>query len=203
MPSYSLEEEYMKRGFYKIAGVDECSRGSLIGPVYAGAVILNEDMVNTFTKILDDSKKLSANKRRDLAALITATCEWAIGEASAEEVDKLNILNATQVAMFRAIDKLSNVDFLLIDGNMKFDDMFNNYLSVVKGDAKSISIAAASIVAKEHQCNMMVEFDKQYPGYGLSQNKGYGTKKHKEAIAQLGPCPIHRKTFKGVQEYEC
>ncbi len=201
MPNYEIEYELTSKCYQHIVGVDECSRGSLIGSVYAGAVILNRTMVNVFSTLLDDSKKLSPTKRHDLSYIVKATCTWAIGEASAEEIDKLNILNATQLAMYRAVEKLPHVDYILIDGNMKFDDMFDNYESIVKGDAKCLSISAASIVAKEYQCNIMLELDKQYPGYDLAHCKGYGTKKHKEAIAKLGPCPLHRKTFGGVKEY--
>lgn len=202
MPDFRYEEELIHRGYTQIAGVDECSRGSLIGPVYAGAVILAPDMVDFFGDYVRDSKKLSEKKRNGICDIITSSCAWAIGEASSTEIDDLNILQATKLAMYRAVTKLPATDFLLIDGNMSFQDVFDiPYESIVKGDDKSLSVAAASIVAKTYQVAQMKWFDRMYPGYGLAQNKGYGTKKHIDAIAKLGPCEIHRKSFNRVREY--
>lgn len=200
MPNFTFEEELLDKGYLNIAGADETSRGVLIGPVFAGAVILSQDLVPLFSTILDDSKKLSEKKRREYSDLIKASCKWAIGEASTQEVDDLNILEATKLAMFRAWSQLKDVDYLLIDGNMTFAiDM--PYKSIVKGDSKSLSIAAASIIAKDYQCAYMYELDKLYPLYQLANCKGYGTVQHCKAIEKYGPCPEHRQTFKRVREF--
>jgi ribonuclease HII len=202
MPDFRYEEELKARGYLHIAGIDECSRGSLIGPVYAGAVILAPDMIDFFGDYVKDSKKMSEKKRNEICDIITSSCIWAIGEASNVEIDSFNILEATKLAMFRAVKELPTADFLLIDGNMKFNHIFETpYESIVKGDDKSLSIAAGSIVAKTYQVSQMKFFDRMYPGYGLSSNKGYGTKQHIEAIEKLGPCDLHRKSFGRVREY--
>lgn len=202
MPDFSYEQELIHRGYRNVVGIDETSRGSLIGPVYAGAVVLAPDMIDFFADYVKDSKKMSEKKRNEICDIITSSSLWSIGEASSQEIDELNILQATKLAMYRAVNTLSKADFLLIDGNMTFEDVFDlPYTSIVKGDDKSLSIAAASIVAKTYQVSQMKWFDRMYPGYGLAQNKGYGTKKHIEAIEKLGPCEIHRKTFGRVREY--
>lgn len=202
MPDYRYEQELIHRGYSQVAGVDECSRGSLIGPVYAGAVILAPDMIDFFSDYVKDSKKMSEKKRREICDIIKSSCKCAVGEASSQEIDDMNILRATKLAMYRAINQLPTTDFLLIDGNMSFEDVFDlPYTSIVKGDDKSLSIAAGSILAKTYQVEQMKLFDQKYPGYGLAQNKGYGTKKHIEAIEKLGPCEIHRKSFNRVREY--
>ena len=202
MPDFSLETVLKEKGYFNIAGSDETSRGSLIGSVFAGAVIITEDLLDVFEKTLNDSKKLSEKKRRELSDLIKATCSWSIGTASVEEIDEINILNATKLAMSRAIDQLAVVDYVLVDGNMHMGDILDiPYESIVKGDVKCLSIAAASIIAKEAQCQYMYDLDKIYPQYGLAKHKGYGTAFHLKAIAEYGPCDIHRKTFGGVREF--
>ncbi len=202
MPDFTFEQDLLDKGYRNVAGIDECSRGSLIGPVYACAVVMDLDLIDLFKEHVNDSKKLTEKKRGAMNDLITTSCKWSIGESSSSEIDVFNILNATKLAMQRAVAGLNDVDFLLIDGNMKFDDIFDiPYQSIVKGDAKCLSIASASIVAKTYQCSQMRWFDRMYPGYGLASNKGYGTKKHCKAIEELGPCEIHRKTFKRVREY--
>lgn len=202
MPNFNLEIELKDKGYLNIAGCDETSRGSLIGSVFAGAVILSEDLLDVFEKNLNDSKKLSEKKRRELSDLIKATCKWAIGSASSLEIEELNILNATKLAMSRAINQLDNVDYALVDGNMSMSDVLDiSYESIIKGDAKCLSIAAASIIAKEAQCQYMYDLDKIYPQYSLAKHKGYGTVLHREAIIKYGPCDLHRKTFGGVREF--
>ena len=202
MPDFSYEQGLESKGYLHVAGLDETSRGSLIGPVYAGAVILAPDMIEFFGEYVKDSKKLSEKKRNGICDIITSSCAWSIGEASHEEIDAFNILEATKLAMFRAVKALPSADFLLIDGNMKFENIFDvPYESIVKGDDKSLSVAAASIVAKTYQVAQMKLFDRLFPGYGLSKNKGYGTKQHIEAIRELGPCELHRKSFRRVNEY--
>jgi len=202
MPNFDLEIELKDKGYLNIVGCDETSRGSLIGAVFAGAVVIPDDMVQVFEGILDDSKKLSEKKRVEFNHLIKATCSWSIGVASVWEIDDINILNATKLAMSRAISQLTSVDYVLVDGNMFMDDVLSvPYKSIVKGDSKCLSISAASIIAKEAQCQYMYDLDKLYPQYGLAKNKGYGTAMHLKAIAEYGPCDLHRKTFGGVREF--
>lgn len=201
-PNFEYERNLINKGFLNVAATDEVNRGGLAGSVFAGAVIIPVDMVQVFEGVLNDSKKLSEKKRRELSDLIKATCSWSIGTASVEEIDEINILNATKLAMSRAIDQLGVVDYVLVDGNMHMGDILDiPYESIVKGDAKCLSIAAASIIAKEAQCQYMYDLDKIYPQYGLAKHKGYGTAFHLKAIAEYGPCDIHRKTFGGVREF--
>lgn len=203
MPDYELELELLDKGYTIISGMDECSRGSLFGPVYAAAVVLPEDTVKILQRFIKDSKKLTAKKRKELSDLIKRMGYWSIGEASNKEIDDFNILEATKMAMTRALASISlPVDFVLIDGSMSFEEYFDiPYTSLIKGDDRSVSVAAASIVAKEYQCEQMLAYHAKYPYYDLNNNKGYGTKKHIEAIEKYGPCDLHRKTFKRVMEY--
>ncbi len=180
---------------YKIeAGCDEAGRGCLAGPVVASAVVLD---YNNDIEALNDSKKLSEKKRNTLAIEIKgkAIC-YGIGIVSPQEIDEINILNASFLAMHRAIDELSkSPEFLLIDGN-RFNPYPNiKHECVIKGDAKIKAIAAASILAKTHRDFLMAEYDKQYPGYGWQKNAGYPTKQHREAIKEIGVTPLHRKSF--------
>ena len=177
----------------KVAGVDEVGRGSLIGPVYAAAVILNK---NINKKILRDSKILPRNRREILATYIKKNSIWAVGKASAKEIEKINILNASLLAMKRAIKNLKRKpELVLIDGN-KLPDMKNyNLRSVIKGDRKIASISAASIIAKVSRDKMIIKLGKKFKGYNWCQNFGYGTRQHLKAIKRLGISPHHRKTF--------
>ena len=176
-----------------IAGVDEVGRGSLVGPVYAAAVILKSS-INT--KLLKDSKSISSAKRKVLFEHIKKNSIWAIGKASLKEIEKLNILNASLLAMKRAIKKLKKKpSHVLIDGN-KLPDMKNyNLRSVIKGDQKIASISAASIIAKVSRDKMIIKLGKKFKGYNWCQNFGYGTRQHLKAIKRLGISPHHRKTF--------
>ena len=179
-----------------IAGVDEVGRGSLIGPVYAAAVILNK---NINVKILKDSKTLKKNEREILSDYIKKNSIWAIAKASKNEIEKLNILQASLLAMKRAIKKLKKKPSLvLIDGN-KIPEM-NNYKikAVIKGDTKIPAISAASIIAKVARDNFIVSLSKKNKGYHWNKNFGYGTKEHLAAIKKLGVSPHHRKTFMPV-----
>ena len=189
-----LEDEKHAAGFKYIAGVDEAGRGPLAGPVYAAAVILPE---NTYIEGINDSKKLSAAKREKLYdEIIEKAAAYHISAVDEEVIDEINILNATFEAMKNAVSQLTpSADYVLIDGNRMPPDMPIPGETVVKGDSKSISIAAASILAKVSRDRYISEQDKLYPGYGFAKHKGYGTKQHIEAIKQLGPCKIHRKTF--------
>ena len=188
-----IERSCREKGFKCIAGVDEAGRGPLAGPVFAATVILPE---NCFIPGLNDSKKLSEKKREELFDII---CEkavsYCIADISHERIDEINILNATFEAMNNAVNGLDvTPDYVLIDGN-RIKGMNVAHETVVKGDAKSVSIAAASILAKVSRDRVMYDAAKQYPQYGFDKHKGYGTKAHCEAILKYGPCKIHRRTF--------
>lgn len=191
---YSFEEALLEKGFPAVCGVDEAGCGPLAGPVYAAAVILNpEDHIPG----LNDSKKLSEKKRELLFPEIqNRALAWAIASASAEEIDQLNILQARLLAMRRAISALQiRPDYILVDGNRDPQPEEAPTLLIVKGDAKSASIAAASILAKVARDHFMLELDAQYPEYAFAKHKGYPTRLHEERILQYGLCPQHRKTF--------
>ena len=188
-----------QRGYTAIAGIDEAGRGPLAGPVIAAAVILPA----TFDLPgLTDSKKLSAHKRQELYPLICAQARaFAIGLSSAETIDRDNILQGTLLAMQLAVTRLSiPADYLLVDGISKIP-LATPQLTIKQGDSRSLSIAAASIVAKVVRDRVMCIFDRHYPQYGFAEHKGYGTAAHLAAIARFGPSPLHRKTFRGVREY--
>ncbi len=193
MVDYSIENEYREKGFNVICGVDEAGRGPLAGPVYAAAVILPSDCV---IEGLNDSKKLTEKKREALFDEIKEKAlAYGIASADEKEIDEINILNATFLAMKRAIDSLSvKPDLALIDGNQKPHTDIEE-VTVVKGDAKSMSIAAASVLAKVSRDRFMLEMAEKYPQYEFARHKGYGTKLHYEKIAQYGVCDIHRRTF--------
>jgi ribonuclease HII len=179
-----------------LAGVDEVGRGSLIGPVYAAAVILNKS-INI--KILKDSKSLSKNKREQISTYIKENSIWAIGQASVREIEKINILQASLLAMKRAIIKLKKKPSLvLIDGN-KLPDIKNyNLKYIIKGDQKIPSISAASIIAKVSRDKLMTTLSKNFQNYGWDTNSGYGTKEHLKAIKKFGITKYHRKTFSPI-----
>lgn len=188
-----IENERHKKGYKYIAGVDEAGRGPLAGPVYAAAVILPEGML---IEGINDSKKLSEKKREELFDVICEKASaYCIAEVSHMRIDEINILNATFEAMNKAVNGLNiRPDYVLIDGN-RIKGMEIPHETVVKGDAKSISIAAASILAKVSRDRAMYEMARQYPLYGFDKHKGYGTKAHCDAILKYGACEIHRKSF--------
>lgn len=193
MVDYSIENEYREKGFNIICGVDEAGRGPLAGPVYAAAVILPSDCV---IEGLNDSKKLTEKKREALFDEIKEKAlAYGIASADEKEIDEINILNATFLAMKRAINSLSvKPDLALIDGNQKPHTDIEE-VTVIKGDAKSTSIAAASVLAKVSRDRFMLEMAEKYPQYEFARHKGYGTRLHYEKIAQYGVCDIHRRTF--------
>ncbi len=193
MVDYSIENEYREKGFNIICGVDEAGRGPLAGPVYAAAVILPSDCV---IEGLNDSKKLTEKKREALFDEIKEKAlAYGIASADEKEIDEINILNATFLAMKRAIASLSvRPDLALIDGNQKPHTDIEE-VTVIKGDAKSMSIAAASVLAKVSRDRFMLEMAEKYPQYEFARHKGYGTKLHYEKIVQYGVCDIHRRTF--------
>jgi len=177
------------------AGCDEVGRGCLCGPVVAAAVILPEDYANEF---INDSKKLSKSNREYLVEEIKdASLAWSIAEASVEEIDQINILHASILAMNRAVKSLRPLPHhLLIDGNRFKTDLNIPFDCIIKGDGKFASIAAASILAKVYRDNLMAEFAKEFPGYGWERNVGYPTKVHRDGIIKLGLTPLHRKSFR-------
>ena len=178
-----------------IAGIDEVGRGPLAGPVIAAAVILDRKNI---PEGINDSKKIPKAKRILLAEKIKENSVYAYGAASEIEIDEINILQASLLAMKRASDRLSVVPkTTLIDGNFK-PDIKNNTISIIKGDSKSVSIAAASILAKVYRDEIMLKYSKQFPEYGFQTNSGYGTKEHLSALKNYGITPIHRKSFKPV-----
>lgn len=190
---YAFEREY---GTYTaICGIDEVGRGPLAGPVVAGAVILPKDHPILY---LNDSKKLSAKKREELYEVITREASaWGIGMADHARIDEINILQATYEAMRQAVTNLSILPDILLNDAVTIPELSMRQIPIIKGDAKSASIAAASIIAKVTRDRMMVEWDAKYPGYGFAENKGYGSASHIDAIKKLGPTPIHRRSFIG------
>ena len=199
MPDLSLEIALQVRGFFQIAGIDEAGRGPLAGPVAAAAVILPAG----FTCLgLDDSKKISAPKRELLYEQLTSdpAIRWAVATANREEIDRLNILRATHLAMRRAAEALRPVpDYCLIDGFPVRDFPFAHD-GIIKGDGLSLSIAAASIIAKVTRDRIMRELDWEFPQFGFAKHQGYGTKAHLEALRIHGPCCHHRRTFQPVAQ---
>ena len=194
MPDYEFEKAAVNSGFSCICGVDEAGRGPLAGPVCAAAVILPEGAV---IEGLDDSKKLTEKKREKLYDIIKETAvAYSVAYGTLEEIESVNILEATYLAMNRAIEGLSvKPDFALIDGNRVPRGLKIPCETIVKGDSKSMSVAAASVLAKVTRDRLMLEYDKKYPEYNFKKHKGYGTKEHTELIKQYGPCEIHRPSF--------
>lgn len=193
-----MEELYnfdMEQG--NVAGVDEAGRGPLAGPVVAAAVKINE--YHDFFKEINDSKKLSEKKREMLFDKIISYCHVGVGIATVEEIDRVNILNATFLAMNRALEDLKEdkilFDKVLVDGNKLIKGYDGKQEFVIKGDAKSLSIAAASIIAKVTRDRIMLKYAEEYPEYFFEKHKGYGTKLHREILLEKGALPIHRKTF--------
>jgi len=180
-----------------ICGVDEAGRGPLAGPVVAAAVILSNDLD---TEGIKDSKKLSPHERESLKERIEASStKWALGVVGPEIVDDINILQATFLAMRRAVMKLDiKPDMVLVDGRFEIPDLDIEQTAIVKGDSLEISIAAASILAKTHRDKLMVGLGEKFPGYGFSRHKGYPTREHIARLEILGPCPVHRKSFRPV-----
>ena len=199
-PDFTCENKL----FGIIAGVDEVGRGSLSGPVFAVAVIVDKDNIVDVDGI-DDSKKLSHTKRVNLYNKIISKFNYALGSSSVDEIDEYNILNATKLAMQRAINKLNikiALDNVLIDGNQKPDKISIPITSVIRGDSVSISIASASIIAKVSRDRLMDELHETHPVYNWKKNKGYGTKEHMNAIKKYGITKNHRKSFSPIKNLE-
>ena len=189
----AYEENALQKGYKYICGVDEAGRGPLAGPVCAAAVILP---VDTVIEGVNDSKKLSEKKREALFDVIKEQAlSYSIAFASVEEIEDINILNATMLAMKRAVEGLDvKADYAMIDGN-RLPDLSIDSEFIIKGDAKSMSIACASILAKVSRDRLLYEYAEEYPEYLFDKHKGYGTKVHVEAIKKYGPCPYHRLSF--------
>jgi ribonuclease HII len=184
------------QGLARVAGVDEAGRGPLAGPVYAAAVMLDPDRA---IPGLDDSKRVSPARREVLAELIRADAlAWGIGVAEVEEIDEINILQATKLAMVRAVEVLPGCEGLLIDGNQSLQ-LALPQLTVVKGDQRCPAISAASILAKTSRDAHMLDLDRRFPGYGFARHKGYGTAQHLEALRRLGASAAHRSSFAPVR----
>jgi ribonuclease HII len=198
IPDFSFEKAALVDGYMRIAGVDEVGRGPLAGPVTAAAVVL--DPMN-IPEGLNDSKKLTKRARQRLYDEIIAVADVSIAHASVEEIDELNILRASHLAMVRALEGLKvRADFALIDGNMLPRDLILPAQTIIKGDARSQSISAASIMAKVCRDCVMLSLAQQHPGYGWETNMGYGSKSHMTALQNLGPTPHHRRSFKPVHK---
>jgi ribonuclease HII len=194
-PTYEIEEQLVDAGYKYIIGVDEVGRGAGASGVVACAVYMPADKVPHFLTRVKDSKKLSEKKRESLAEEIRFLCEIGIGQLDNRVIDDINILQATIKAMYLAVNKIKTVDYVLADGNMQLDVLGVPYSSIVGGDNKSISIAAASIVAKVYRDEIMRTLHWLYPEYGWLKNKAYLTKEHCNAIKLYGPCEYHRMTF--------
>ncbi|MEP5759030.1 MAG: ribonuclease HII [Litoreibacter sp.] len=200
-PDFSYEQDLRDSGVWPVAGTDEVGRGPLAGPVVAAAVILDP---NCIPEGLNDSKKLSAKKREALFDVVQKNSIWMIAEASVEEIDALNIYHASHLAMCRAVHGLNvKAQHVLVDGNKIPVDLNIDATAIVKGDGKSQSIAAASILAKVTRDRHMVALSQQYPGYGWETNAGYPTKSHICALEQQGVTPHHRRSYKPVHNILC
>jgi ribonuclease HII len=199
MDQWAFEKKAREQGFSIIAGIDEAGRGPLAGPVVSAAVILPDSFS---IPGITDSKKLTPKKRdKFYQEIYDQAVSIGVGIVEPDEIDRINILQAALLSMKLAADELTpQPDFLLIDGKFTIPSDLPQQ-AVIKGDSLSISIGAASIIAKVTRDRIMEKYHKEYPQYGFSGHKGYPTKAHKEAVKKFGPCPIHRRTFKGVKEY--
>lgn len=201
LPDFSFEQAALARGARRVSGVDEVGRGPLAGPVTAAAVVLEPGNIPDG---LNDSKKLTPARRETLAEWVMAHCDWSVAHVGVEEIDRLNIYHASHLAMCRAVSGLRiRPDHVLVDGNRIPRDLAVPAEAVVKGDARCLSIAAASIVAKLLRDRIMVDLAQQYPGYGWGANAGYPTPAHKQALLDLGVTPHHRRSFKPVHNILC
>jgi len=203
------EKRLWKKGYKYIVGIDEAGRGPLAGPVAAGAVLILEKDFKEAHKIksVKDSKKLKEGKRKEvyLNLIKNKKIKWGIGMVSEKTIDKINILEATKLAMIKAVKDLEKkngikVDFLILDGKMKINLKIDQE-SIVKGDDKVFSISAASIIAKVRRDELMEKYDKKYPQYNFKKHKGYGTKEHLQKIKKYGACEIHRKSFAPINQF--
>ena len=205
IPDFSREEKLSEKGYKIIAGIDEAGRGPLAGPVVAAAVVFDSDKM-VIKKLIKsgvrDSKTLSFKKKEFLYDMIIENCNgWSVGIVSEKVIDKINILEASLLAMRISVEKLSiEPDFLLIDGNQTIENYPADQTAVPSADQNIFSVSAASIIAKVTRDRILIALDKIYPEYGFAQHKGYGTKLHMEMLAKMGPCEIHRRSFAPVKK---
>ncbi len=203
-PDLAFEQALWRAGAAFVAGVDEAGRGALAGPVAVGAVVLPAGQVSLYDRlhgVLDSKVMTAANREAWAASIKTIVDAWGVGLASAPEIDRLGILPATCLAASRALAKLHvPVDHILVD-YITLPNISLAQTALIKGDARSLSIACAAILAKTTRDGLMVALDKSFPGYCLASNKGYGTRAHRQAIAQLGPCDQHRRSFAPISDY--
>ncbi len=199
-PNFNEEKKLWKKGFKFVAGLDEAGRGPLAGPVVAAVVIIKSEKVVRSLKV-NDSKKLSENQRESIYSILINHKDlwWGIGIVSEKVIDRINILEATKLAMLRSIRQVQrklkgNIGYLLLDGNFKIVSEISQK-SIIKGDQKVFSISSASIIAKVTRDRIMVKYDKKYPEYGFKKHKGYPTASHRKVLKTVGQCPIHRKSF--------
>ena len=200
MDIYQYDESLRKKGFLKIAGIDEAGRGPLAGPVVAAAVVLSEGIV---IKGLRDSKKVPEQERETLLFEILGFAEdMGVGIVGPEEIDRINIIRATKLAMQYAVENLSTTPDIVVIDALSIPSISIKQLSIIKGESKSASVAAASIIAKCVRDNIMLGYHQQYPQYNFDKHKGYSTKEHLDMLKLHGPCPIHRRSFKRVMSLE-
>lgn len=199
-PTFEHELALKGEGYNFVAGVDEAGRGPLAGPVSAAAVIIPEDKVHILEGLVRDSKKMTAKRRLEVYPLIREHCIFSIQLVDNETIDKINILNATKLAITNALESIP-ADYAIIDGNMSFKNLTMPYKSIVKGDDKALSISCASVLAKVYRDALMCVYGNTYPEYKFHKHKGYGTKIHLEAMEAHGLTPLHRKSFGRVKEY--
>jgi ribonuclease HII len=207
-PTYEIEQELIDAGYLRVAGVDECARGTWWGSVVAAVVYIPPEKVPKLVDKVHDSKKLTYKKRNELSILIKDNCFYGIGEIGPDIIDEINILRATEQAMALALSKLQldsgiNYDYILIDGTVKLPMVNQPQKQVIKGDTKVLSIAAASIIAKTYRDNKILNLPDldYYNLWDIGNNKGYGTKKHRDAIKEYGLSDLHRKTFGICKEF--
>lgn len=202
-PHIEFEKQLWEDGIQIVAGLDEAGRGAWAGPVYAAAVVLpNDERICDLLEGVRDSKRMTARQRQRWENCIkSASIAWSVASASNEEIDEIGIVPATCLAMQRAISDISNPPGYLLVDYINIQDCSSPQLSIPKGDCQSLSIAAASVLAKVSRDAFMVELDRQYPAYGFARHKGYGTKMHRESLQEKGPCSVHRRTFHPVSDY--
>jgi len=200
-PTLEYEKQLWGAGFRIVAGLDEAGRGAWAGPVYAAAVVLPTDtrMVNLLNGVRDSKRMTPLQRNRWRGCIQSASISWTIGSATHEEIDKLGIVPATCLAMRRAIDEMIYEPTYLLVDYIEISNCACPQISLPKGDCRSLSIAAASVLAKTARDAYMVELDQRFPGYGFAFHKGYGTRQHRTALAEIGPCPVHRYSFRPIK----
>lgn len=200
-PTLEYEKQLWGDGFRIVAGLDEAGRGAWAGPVYAAAVVLPTDtrMIDLLNGVRDSKRMTLLQRNRWRRCIQSASISWTIGSATHEEIDKLGIVPATSLAMRRAIDEMTYEPTYLLVDYIEISNCACPQISLTKGDCRSLSIAAASVLAKTARDAYMVKLDQRFPGYGFARHKGYGTRQHRTALTKLGPCPVHRYSFRPIR----